>query len=69
MKMEKATRDRIIRNVVLSLFIFLLPIALMFITFKITGQRPWKDKAKKADNINNTKSVTNKININNGSND
>jgi hypothetical protein len=39
MKIEQATKERIVRNVALSLFIYLLPIALMFLTFTITGQK------------------------------
>jgi len=66
MKIESATKDRIVRNVILSLFIYLLPVALLFISLKITGQRPWEKKNQKA---NNTKSLTNKTNFNNGSND
>ncbi|WP_179412255.1 hypothetical protein HDF19_03180 [Mucilaginibacter sp. E4BP6] len=66
MKIEQATKDRIVRNVILSLFIYLLPVALLFITLKITGQRPWEKKTQKAEN---TKSLTNKTNLNNGSND
>jgi len=66
MKIESATKDRIVRNVILSLFIYLLPVALLFISLKITGQRPWEKKNQKA---NNTKSLTNKTNLNNGSND
>lgn len=65
MKIEQATKERIVRNVFLSLFIYLLPIALMFLTFTITGQRPWENKAQKQENA---KSLTNK-NLNNGSND
>jgi hypothetical protein len=66
MKIEQATKERIVRNVVLSLFIYLLPIALMFVTFTITGKRPWEKKTQKQENV---KSSTNKINLNNGSND
>ena len=66
MKIEQATKERIIRNVALSLFIYLLPIALMFLTFTITGQRPWEKKTQKQENV---KSLTNKTNLNNGSND
>ncbi|WP_461451211.1 hypothetical protein [Mucilaginibacter sp.] len=66
MKLEKANKDRIVRNVILSLFIYLLPIALLFISLKITGQRPWEKKNQKA---NNTKTITNKTNLTNGSND
>ena len=66
MKIEKATKDQIARNVFLSLFIYLLPIALMFITFLITGQRPWLKTAAKKEHTN---SLTNKINNTNASND
>ena len=66
MKLEKANKDRIVRNVILSLFIYLLPIALLFISLKISGQRPWEKKNTKA---NNTKLFTNKPNLESGSND
>ena len=66
MKMEKATKDQITRNVILSLFIYLLPIVLMFVTFSITGQRPWEKKTQKTQK---TKSIIYKNNGNNGSND
>ena len=66
MKMEKATKDQIARNVIVSLFIYLLPIALMSVTFLITGQRPWEKKQQKTEK---TKSTIYKNNVNNGSND
>ena len=66
MKIEQSTKQQIIRNVALSLFIYVLPIALMFITFAITGQRPWEKQQHKKEQI---KSVTNKNTSNNGSND
>jgi preprotein translocase subunit YajC len=66
MKIDPATKQQIIKNALLSLFIYVLPIALMFITFSITGQRPWEKKAQKKENV---KSITNKTNLNNGSND
>ncbi len=66
MKIEKATKNQIVRNAVLSLFIYLLPVALMFITFLITGQRPWEKKSPKTESV---KSLTNKNNQNNGSDD
>jgi hypothetical protein len=66
MKIDPATKQQIIRNALLSLFIYILPIALMFITFSITGQRPWEKKTVKKENV---KSITNKTNLNNGSND
>jgi preprotein translocase subunit YajC len=66
MKMENATRQRIARNVVLSLFIYLLPIVLMFVVFTITGQRPWE---KKQHQVNNNKAINKTNSLNNGSND
>ena len=66
MKIEKTTRDQIVRNAIVSLFIYLLPIAAMFITFLITGQRPWEKKAQKIENV---KPSTLKNSQNNGSND
>jgi len=66
-KIEKATKDQITRNVILSLFIYLLPIAAMFVTFLITGQRPWENKTKQQ--TESTKAITSKNSQNNGSND
>jgi len=66
MKIDETTKKQIIKNVLLSLFIYALPIALMFITFSITGQRPWEKKVQQKENV---KSVTNKTNLSNGSND
>ncbi|WP_236676106.1 hypothetical protein [Chryseolinea lacunae] len=45
MKMEPHIANRIFRNVLLSLFIYALPILLMLATFYITGQRPWEKKS------------------------
>ncbi|WP_162836331.1 hypothetical protein [Pedobacter lusitanus] len=47
MKIEEAVKKRIIKNVILSLFIYALPILLMFLTFYFTGQRPWLKKNPK----------------------
>jgi len=66
MKIETETRQQIVRNVFLSLFIYLLPIALMFISFVITGERPWEKKLAKKEV---TKSINTKNTLNNGSND
>ncbi|RFZ92317.1 hypothetical protein D0C36_12855 [Mucilaginibacter conchicola] len=68
MKMEKATKDRIVRNVFLSLFIFLLPIAAMFATFYFTGERPWETKKQQPKNETDT-SINTKNNKQDGSND
>ncbi len=66
MKIETAVKQRIIRNAFLSLFIYVLPIALLFLTLYFTGQRPWEKKTLKKENV---KSINTKNNLNNGSND
>ncbi|NII81260.1 MULTISPECIES: hypothetical protein [unclassified Pedobacter] len=66
MKIEEKTRQKIIRNAVLSLFIYVLPIVLMFATFYITGERPWLNQQHKAEK---TKSVNPKNSSNNGTSD
>ena len=65
MKLEQATKQRIIRNAILSLFIYLLPLVLMFGTFYFTGQRPWEKKTVKV----KTKPLTTKKTLNNDIND
>lgn len=62
MKIEEKTRQKIIKNAVLSLFIYVLPIVLMFATFYITGERPWlkqQHKAEKAKSVNPKNSSSN----------
>ncbi|WP_183556766.1 hypothetical protein [Mucilaginibacter sp. SP1R1] len=44
MKLEEAKKQRIVRNALLSLLLYALPIVLMFATFYFTGQRPWEKK-------------------------
>lgn len=44
MKTPVVTQKRIFRDAIISLFIYALPIVLMLLSFKISGQRPWKDK-------------------------
>ena len=46
--MEPRIAQRIVRNALLSVFLYSLPVLLMFVTFYVTGQRPWENKAKKA---------------------
>jgi len=46
MKLETHVKQRIIRNALLSLFIYLLPIILMIATFYFTGQHPWLKNQK-----------------------
>ena len=48
MKMEAHVKQRIFKNALLSLFIYALPVLLMFLTFYITGQRPWLEKKQKS---------------------
>lgn len=44
MKTPVVTQKRILRDVLISIFIYALPIVLMLLSFKISGQRPWKDQ-------------------------
>ncbi|SDP82105.1 hypothetical protein SAMN05428975_2975 [Mucilaginibacter sp. OK268] len=48
MKLEEAKKTRIIKNALLSLLLYALPLVLMFVTFYFTGQRPWEKKKHKA---------------------
>jgi hypothetical protein len=41
MKMPPEVKHRIVRNALLSLLIYALPVLLMLLTFRITGQKPW----------------------------
>ena len=42
MKIDDHTKQSIIRNIALSLLIYVSPVLLMFLSFYITGKRPWK---------------------------
>jgi hypothetical protein len=44
MKLERDVARKLLRDIVISLFIYALPVVLMLCTFYITGKRPWKDK-------------------------
>lgn len=66
MKIEESTRKRIIKNAFLSLFIYALPIALMFVTFAITGEKPWTKKQVKTEK---NKSINPRNTTNNGTSD
>ncbi|SDL11674.1 hypothetical protein [Siphonobacter aquaeclarae] len=46
MKMEPRVARRIFRNALLSLLLYALPVLLMFATFYVTGERPWRQAAK-----------------------
>lgn len=41
MKLEKADAGKLIRDGIISLFLYALPIVLMFLYFYIRGERPW----------------------------
>lgn len=41
MKMEPRILRRIIRNALISLLIYALPVLAMFLVFYIRGERPW----------------------------
>jgi sterol desaturase/sphingolipid hydroxylase (fatty acid hydroxylase superfamily) len=45
MKMDADVRQKIIGNGLASLLIYALPVALMFLTFYLTNQRPWQQTA------------------------
>jgi preprotein translocase subunit YajC len=68
MQIETATKQRIVKNALLSLFIFILPILAMFVTFCFTGERPW-EKQKKEQSKEINPSINKKNNTENGSND
>jgi hypothetical protein len=46
MRMEPQIAKRIFRNILVSLFIYALPIILMLLTLYFTGQRPWEKNSK-----------------------
>ena len=48
MQLPKETARKIARDAIISLFIYALPVVLMFLTFYITGQKPWQKKTTTA---------------------
>jgi sterol desaturase/sphingolipid hydroxylase (fatty acid hydroxylase superfamily) len=48
MKMEAKTREKIVRDASLSLLIYALPVALMFLSLSISGKRPWSQPVQPA---------------------
>jgi len=42
MKLQKETSQKIVRDAAISIFLYALPVILMFLTFYITGQKPWE---------------------------
>jgi hypothetical protein len=47
MPLEKLSKQKIIRDLVVSLFIYALPILLMFLSFYVTRKRPWLNQPQK----------------------
>ena len=41
MKLQKETARKIIRDAIISVFIYAFPVVLMFLVFYISGQKPW----------------------------
>jgi len=50
MKIDNNTKKSITRNIFLSLFIYVLPVLLMFLSFYISGKRPWEQKERSSIN-------------------
>ena len=51
MKTPKSTIQQIAKNALLSLFIYALPVLLMFITFRLKGEKPWLKKDNKTTTV------------------
>ena len=49
MKMQPFIIRRIIRNALISLLIYALPILAMLLVFYIRGERPWKEKKQRTE--------------------
>lgn len=47
MQLQKETKQKIIRDIAVSLFLYALPVILMFLSFYITGKKPWLNQEKK----------------------
>ena len=51
MKMRPFIIRRIIRNALISLLIYALPILAMLLVFYIRGERPWKEKKQRTEQV------------------
>ncbi|WP_333820712.1 hypothetical protein [Ohtaekwangia sp.] len=45
MQIEAHIANRIVRNILLSILLYALPVVLMLLSFYISGERPWEKKA------------------------
>lgn len=59
MKLEQSTKVQIVKNALLSLLLYTLPIVLMFATFAITGERPWEKKQQHKQQITSKSKTVN----------
>lgn len=55
MKMEPRIARRIFWNVLVSLFIYALPVLLMLLSFYVSGERPWEKKQESAAQVPSTR--------------
>lgn len=60
MKLPKETAVKIARDAGLSIFIYALPVLLMFLTFYFTGQKPWVKQAAPANSTQTSSTTTTK---------
>jgi hypothetical protein len=47
MRLPKETRQKIFRDIIVSVFLYALPVILMFLSFYFTGKKPWLTQPKK----------------------
>lgn len=47
MHLQRETKLKIIRDALISVFIYALPVILMFLSFRVTGKKPWLNQAPK----------------------
>lgn len=47
MHLPRETKQKIIRDITVSLFLYTLPVILMFLSFWLTGKKPWLNQPKK----------------------
>lgn len=48
MKAESATIKKLVKDGLISIVLYALPVLLMLLTFKITGKHPWTESNKTA---------------------
>jgi hypothetical protein len=48
MPLDKKTKQKIFRDLVVSLLIYALPVVLMFLSFYVTGKKPWLNQTQKS---------------------